>query len=271
LGGGWGGTTYGSKGQGGDGGSVTVKIGDTLMNYKSSNEKHSYFSGDGGIGGDNGAPNCVYDGGGGASGSSGSVTVTYNVSTMFSLVTHNLTFGTSSNNKIYLNDPIMDYFGMFNGSDIDQITSIYCSAPNITIGNDSALDPQLSWINCPAYTTGNITYVDYYNFFDLLANESSARVAIELGINSSALTSYSLFTDQQLYVRYLNNTQMKGKFDKVVLSGNQTWAFNYITGNESFTNITGLSNNTLVIWESQSLTSEQITQQVETLINQTKW
>lgn len=101
--------------------------------------------------------------------------------------------------------------------------------------------------------------------------EEEARTAIEQGLNNSILTSYNIFTDQQIYVRYLNNTQRKGTFDKVAIQDNQTWAFNCITEGESFTNIAGLYNNTLVIWENQTLTTDQITQQVETLINQTKW
>ena len=106
--------------------------------------------------------------------------------------------------------------------------------------------------------------------FGVAANESEARNAIELGINSS-LANYTLYTDQQLYVRYLDAVQNRGRFDKVVARNNQTWAFNYVTPGESFTSILTLYNNTLVVWENQTLTPDQIRSQVESRINKTRW
>ncbi|HLD73180.1 MAG TPA: CARDB domain-containing protein [Candidatus Nanoarchaeia archaeon] len=111
-----------------------------------------------------------------------------------------------------------------------------------------------------------------YNWtFKISANESEARTAIEQGAADSILIAYQTYTSQQLYVRYLNNTQKSGRFDKVIISGNQTWVFNFLTGSDAYTNIVGLHNNVLVIWENQTLTPDEISKQVETLINQTKW
>jgi len=102
-------------------------------------------------------------------------------------------------------------------------------------------------------------------------NESQARTAIEQGINNSVLNNQTPSTDQQIYISYINTTQMLATFDKVATEGNQTWAFNYISENESFSGMIGLYNNSLTIWENQSLTEAEITQQVQELINNTKW
>ncbi|MCH7645975.1 MAG: hypothetical protein IH788_02110, partial [Nitrospinae bacterium] len=65
------------------------------------------------------------------------------------------------------------------------------------------------------------------------------------------------------------NQHFLGSFDKSTSQENQTWAFNYVTEGESFTNIPSLFT-ILNIWENQTLSSEEITFQVETFINQTK-
>ncbi|MBI1969112.1 hypothetical protein HYS48_00320 [Candidatus Woesearchaeota archaeon] len=101
------------------------------------------------------------------------------------------------------------------------------------------------------------------------ATESKGRIAIEQGINSSLETNRSIFTDQKVYIRYPNNNQKWGSFDKVAMKGVQRWAFNYVTGTEQFTNIVNL-NNRVLIWENQSLTSDEIREQVSRLINQTE-
>ena len=129
-----------------------------------------------------------------------------------------------------------------------------------------------------------IAIADFYNYVDEFnesnnvyttynaeADETSGRIAIENGITTSVLTDYIIYTDQQIYVRYLNNIQMNGTFDKVVIQGNQTWAFNYNTTGEYYTGISSLYNNTLVIWKNQSLSSNEITNQVKSLIDSTKW
>ncbi|MCD4759279.1 DNRLRE domain-containing protein [archaeon] len=99
-------------------------------------------------------------------------------------------------------------------------------------------------------------------------NETLAREAIEEGINNSILSSPEIGTDQQIYIRYLDNEQVIGSFDKFTESGNQTWVFNYITDGESYTNITSLRN-IVNIWENSSLSYEGIVNQVESFINTT--
>ena len=60
-----------------------------------------------------------------------------------------------------------------------------------------------------------------------------------------------------------------GTFDKATIKNNQTWAFNYVTSEESFINMPSLFN-ILNVWQNQSLTFSQIVSQVELFINTTK-
>ncbi len=107
----------------------------------------------------------------------------------------------------------------------------------------------------------------------ITANEQQGRGAIHSGITQSVLTNNITSVDQQIYIRYINTTQRLGTFDVVVTEKikNQTWAFKYITGSETYTGMSGLFNNTLVVWENESLADVHITQQVKSLIDRTKW
>ncbi len=94
--------------------------------------------------------------------------------------------------------------------------------------------------------------------------------AIEIGICTSVIGANVVkYTDQKLYARNLSDAQVIGRFDKVAASGNQRWAFNYITGSD--TNI-NMFNITPVLYtvEMNDLTAEQITDTVGKLINSTK-
>ena len=99
-------------------------------------------------------------------------------------------------------------------------------------------------------------------------SELEARTAIETGITNALGSGVSVYTDQQIYIRYFNGTQSLGTFDKFAIYGDQRWAFNYVTENESFTHMNSIGT-TVNIWENQSLTTEQITNQVELQINTT--
>lgn len=97
-------------------------------------------------------------------------------------------------------------------------------------------------------------------------SESSARTAIETGINN-ALSTKTIYYDQRIYT--YTGIHNFGKFDIFVVSGNKRWAFNYLTGNETYTNMQSIGT-TLNVWENISLTTNQITEQVQALINFTK-
>ena len=101
-----------------------------------------------------------------------------------------------------------------------------------------------------------------------ILSESEARQAIEEGLNNSVLNLSTVITNQQVYIRYLNNDQSLDSFDKFISEGNQTWMFNYISINDSFTNMTSLGT-TVNVWENSSLSYNQIVEQVENFINET--
>ncbi len=102
------------------------------------------------------------------------------------------------------------------------------------------------------------------------ASESQARTAIEIGINSSTIgTGAARYTDQQVYARNLSNSQVLGRFDKVALSGNQRWAFNYITSSDTNVSMFNLTP-ALYTLEMSNLNNAQITDMVSKLINNTK-
>ncbi len=107
----------------------------------------------------------------------------------------------------------------------------------------------------------NITYV-------IVANETEGRKAIEDAINNT-LNSSSVYSDQQIYSVNQSGVHKAGKFDKVAVLNNQTWAFNYVTGSETPISMTSIGN-TLVVWENQLLSYDEIIGQVESLINATK-
>ncbi len=103
-----------------------------------------------------------------------------------------------------------------------------------------------------------------------IADELEGREAMENATNLTISSSNrTIFTDQQVYIRYENNTQMLGRFDKFVNSTSQRWLFNYNTTGENFTMMVNLTPSVFV-WEQQNLTPENITRQTSLFINQTK-
>lgn len=97
------------------------------------------------------------------------------------------------------------------------------------------------------------------------ANESAARTAIIAGIDS-VLATKTTYQDQKILT--FNGVSALGNFDLFVVSGNKRWAFNYISGNDTYTNMTSLGT-TLNIWENSSLTTTNITSQVQNFITST--
>jgi len=101
-----------------------------------------------------------------------------------------------------------------------------------------------------------------------VTNETLARQAILEGITNSIPTA-TIYTDQQIYTVTFTNQQSQGKFDKVAILSNQTWAFNYITSGENYAYVNPLLN-IVNIWENETLPYSQIITQVENLIDNTK-
>jgi hypothetical protein len=101
-------------------------------------------------------------------------------------------------------------------------------------------------------------------------NESDARNAIEQGIASS-IPAALRFIDQFVYTVNATGSHSVGRFDTVAVLGNQTWAFNYLTGSEAFTLVNEIATGRRVnVWENRSLTYNQIVNQVGGKVNSTK-
>ncbi|MBS3105413.1 hypothetical protein J4234_04100 [Candidatus Woesearchaeota archaeon] len=99
--------------------------------------------------------------------------------------------------------------------------------------------------------------------------EAAGRTSIGIGIQNALLSSYTNYTDLQIYARNLSNSQVKGTFDRAAKKGSKMWAFNYITKGEQhvqFFNLTPV----LYVLEMSNITGTNITKTVETMINATK-
>src|SRR3989338_8413637 len=66
----------------------------------------------------------------------------------------------------------------------------------------------------------------------ILKVEVQGKDAILEGI-TGAIPSAVIYSDQQVYVRTIDNNQALATFDKVAIYGSQRWAFNYLTAGES--------------------------------------
>ncbi len=128
------------------------------------------------------------------------------------------------------------------------------------------------WINASylAMTDQLIDYGDKEQEIEI-ADEEDGDSAIMEGI-CNVLSGDNTYPDQKIYIRYSDGEQKQGAFDWVALSGNQTWAFNYVTSNDSTSNWTNMANltNVVYIWENNNMTSTSITESVASFINGTK-
>jgi hypothetical protein len=98
---------------------------------------------------------------------------------------------------------------------------------------------------------------------------SNASAAIDLGIQASTVwPQATVYSNQQVYLRDLNNNQVLATVDRVVAYGNQRWLLNYAED----ANLLGLFNITPVVYvlDMKNMTFSQITPQVTAFINTTK-
>ncbi|MBW2986429.1 LamG domain-containing protein, partial [Candidatus Woesearchaeota archaeon] len=118
-------------------------------------------------------------------------------------------------------------------------------------------------------TTGFGTLLSEESQGSSIANETEGRAAIVQGINNSALSSYSVYSDRQVYIRLNNGSQYKGTFDKFLVSGSKRWAFNYDQNTSSsfpvFYNIAP----SFYIWQKFALTYNEIKGNVTAFVNST--
>lgn len=67
--------------------------------------------------------------------------------------------------------------------------------------------------------------------------ESRGRFGIDNGIQGALQSGYTLYTDQKIYARNSADSQVVGRFDKIVKWMNKVWAFNFLTGNDTRVNM----------------------------------
>jgi len=100
--------------------------------------------------------------------------------------------------------------------------------------------------------------------------EATGEEAIETGIKQSNIgATATIYTNQQVYLRDLDNNQVLATFDKVALYDLQRWAFNYLTSTES--PISGLFNLTTAFYaaEYQYMTFKEVNESVRDFIDNT--
>lgn len=102
-------------------------------------------------------------------------------------------------------------------------------------------------------------------------NGTDSDAAIAEGISNSVLGGglVPVETDQQIYLLNNNGQHYLGTFDKSIVYKNQTWGFHYVLPGGSFINMPSLFN-VLNVWENQSLSYNEIAEQVKAYINSTK-
>ncbi len=126
------------------------------------------------------------------------------------------------------------------------------------------------WINMTykSWTDSLITYGDEIG--PSIANESEGNEAIFQGIQNALGPNVAIYPNQHIYIQYSNGTWFPpSQFDWVAISGNQTWVFNYVTQNETYTNMNNL-NTRVYVWEKSNLSAGYIINDVSNLINTTK-
>lgn len=101
------------------------------------------------------------------------------------------------------------------------------------------------------------------------ANKTDGRTAIQQGIKNALGNDSTIYTDQQIYVRYVNTSQQLARFDKVTRYGNQIWAFNYFNDSTPFTNMQNITP-AFYVREIANKTASEITTLVQNFINQTR-
>ena len=102
-----------------------------------------------------------------------------------------------------------------------------------------------------------------------LSNFVIAEDAIQAGIDASGISNATVYNNQKVVVRDLDNNQVIMTFDKFVVKGNQRWAFRYKTAIDSF--ISELFNIPGVLYaiEYTDMAFQEVKDSVRALINET--
>lgn len=110
---------------------------------------------------------------------------------------------------------------------------------------------------------------------------NSGALAITFFIDEPTMRSYmdsaitnvlgnpTIYTDQQIYLRRLNGSQYMATYDKVAVSGQQRWAFNFLTGSDAYQNVGNLTP-VLYTYETTNISTTQLQTEIEEFIRATQ-
>ena len=175
-------------------------------------------------------------------------------------------FTTTSNSSCRISDESLTYNAMTNSTDCkygQNTTSHVCT---LTIPDELVNATDYVYISCQK--PGNETIVSL--LMDITYLDTNDSRSIDYGIMGSTIwPGATIYSNQKVYLRALNGSNVTATVDKVAVYGNQRWIIHY--ENESEPKI-GLFNLTPVVYvlEMKNISLSQIRTTVSAFINGTK-
>jgi len=124
------------------------------------------------------------------------------------------------------------------------------------------------YISCVSTTNGGLTNTTELEI-DITSYDATAGDAIDLGIHSSKIwPGATIYSNQQVYLRNLANTQVTATVDRVAVYNNQRWIISYDSSTPA-----GLSFNispAVFVLDLINMSNESIVREISGYINRTK-
>ncbi len=125
------------------------------------------------------------------------------------------------------------------------------------------------YVSCASTSNDDLTNTTEL-IMDITSLAGTVEDAIDLGIQTSTIwPGATIYTNQKVYMRNLNNNQLVATVDKVAVYGNQRWIINNALDGAS---LLGLFNITPAVYtlDVYNVSSTEMTSKVSALINSTK-
>ena len=140
-----------------------------------------------------------------------------------------------------------------------------------TLSVSDAIVTSNSSIYVTCNSTLNVDVSINLSMFISSLEESPDLEAIQQGIeNSIAWPGATVYTNQMMYLRAVNNSQIVWTIDKVVVYGNQRWLFNFANNSETVPNLFNISPIVYVLSMNDTITLSEVRSRVTELINNTR-
>ena len=188
------------------------------------------------------------------------------VDTMLANMTSFIQRKNASTSVTQLNENDRWNIGGFNGSPNDNFVGLFDA---FIIVNRSMSDDEINATIAAIQSRNNSLIVRQAEESINTADEAQSRTAIEEGIRYSLGQNALIYTDQQVYARYLNTSQKLATFDKFTQNNTKRWAINYVTAGENFTSTQNITPS-LYVLEMSNMVSSDIRTRVSFFINETK-